>query len=74
MQFNTLLWEQRDHALCITLNRPDKMNSISIEMMRELQVAWRAAEDAEDVWTIIVTGAGNKALCTGADVSVIEGT
>ena len=73
MKFNTILWEQREHTLCITLNRPDKFNAISIEMMRELKDAYRAAEEEKDIWTIIVTGSG-KALCTGADVSVVDGT
>lgn len=71
MKFETLLWEKRDRTVCITLNRPDVLNSISIEMMQELADAYKAAEDDEDIWTIIVTGTG-RALCTGADVSGIE--
>jgi enoyl-CoA hydratase/carnithine racemase len=50
------------------------MNAISIEMMRELKRIYAELEEDEDVWTLIVTGAGQKALCTGADVNVIEGT
>lgn len=69
-----ILVEKRGHTMCITLNRPEVYNSISIEMMRELKEVWSEAESDSDVWTTIVTGAGNKALCTGADVSVIEGT
>ena len=71
MQFETLLWEQRDKAVCITLNRPQVLNSISIQMMRELAAAYRAAEDDPDIWTVIVTGSG-RALCTGADLGVLE--
>jgi enoyl-CoA hydratase/carnithine racemase len=72
--WNTLLFEKRGHSACITLNRPDVMNAISIEMMRELRDIWQEVEKDQDIWTAIVTGAGDKALCTGADVSVIEGT
>lgn len=74
MSYDTILFEKRGHTACITLNRPDSLNSISIEMMRELRRVWREVEEDEDVWTAIVTGAGQKALCTGADVNVIEGT
>lgn len=69
MDYKTIKTEQRGKTLCITLNRPDKHNAISWEMEHEIGDAFRKAEADENVWTIIVTGAGNKALCTGADVS-----
>lgn len=74
MSFNSIVFEKRGHTACITLNRPDVLNSISIEMMRELRKVWVEVEEDQDIWTAIVTGAGEKALCTGADVNVIEGT
>lgn len=74
MSWNTILFEKRGHTACITLNRPDVLNSVSIEMMRELRKVWVEVEEDQDIWTAIVTGAGEKALCTGADVNVIEGT
>lgn len=72
MSWNTLLYEKRGHAACITLNRPDKMNAVSIEMMKELGKLYREVEEDDQVWTLIVTGAGSKALCTGADMAVFE--
>ena len=72
MSWNTLLYEKRGHAACITLNRPDKLNAVSIEMMKELGALYREVEEDDDVWTLIITGAGRKALCTGADLSVFE--
>jgi enoyl-CoA hydratase/carnithine racemase len=74
MAWKTILFETRGHTACITLNRPEVLNSISIEMMRELKQCYQEVEENGDIWTLIVTGAGNKALCTGADVNVIEGT
>lgn len=74
MSWNTILFEKRGHTACVTLNRPQALNSVSIEMMRELRQIWAEIEEDPDVWTAIVTGAGEKSLCTGADVSVIEGT
>ncbi len=72
MSWNTLLYEKRGHAACVTLNRPDKMNAVSIEMMKELAALYREVEEDDEVWTLIVTGSGSKALCTGADMGVFE--
>jgi enoyl-CoA hydratase/carnithine racemase len=74
MSWTTVLFEKRGHSACITLNRPELLNSISIEMMRELRQLWTEIEANSEIWTVIVTGAGEKALCTGADVKVIEAT
>jgi enoyl-CoA hydratase/carnithine racemase len=73
MQFETLLWEQREHTCCITLNRPKALNSIDKKMMEELKVAYDTAEKDKDIWTVIITGTG-RALCSGADVSMIGTT
>lgn len=72
MSWETILFEKRGHTACITLNRPATLNSISIEMMKELKAAYEEVEEDRDVWTLIVTGAGTKALCTGADMAVFE--
>lgn len=68
MAYETILYERRGHTACITLNRPAKHNAINYRMIDELGVAYKEAEDDPEVWTLIVTGAGTKALCTGADV------
>ena len=74
MTWNTILFERRGRTACITLNRPKTLNSISIEMMKELEAAYREVEEDDEIWTLIVTGAGTKALCTGADMAVFEKT
>jgi enoyl-CoA hydratase/carnithine racemase len=74
MTWNTLLFEKRGHSACVTLNRPQSLNSVSIEMMRELKRLYAQIEEDQEIWTLIITGAGEKALCTGADINVIEGT
>src|SRR3954451_21437477 len=71
MDLDTVIYEQRDRTACITLNRPDKLNAISHQMIRELNIAYRRAEDDPEIWTIIVTGKG-RALTTGADVGTVE--
>ncbi|MBI3090837.1 MAG: enoyl-CoA hydratase/isomerase family protein [Candidatus Tectomicrobia bacterium] len=63
-----LLFEKRDHIAILTLNRPDALNAIDPETAGELiQAADRVMEE-EDIWVGILTGAGEKAFCAGADV------
>jgi enoyl-CoA hydratase/carnithine racemase len=65
--YTTIKFEVRDRTACITLDRPERLNAINDEMIAEINHAYRVVEDAEDIWTLIVTGTG-RALCTGADV------
>jgi enoyl-CoA hydratase/carnithine racemase len=52
----------------ITLNRPEKRNSITPEMMTELDSICATLETNSDVRFVVVTGAGDKAFSTGADL------
>ncbi len=71
MDFDTILYEVEDRTAVITLNRPDRLNALSPEMIAELRVAYVAAEADEAVWTLVVTGNG-RAFCAGADVTEIS--
>jgi enoyl-CoA hydratase/carnithine racemase len=66
--YTTITYEKRNRIACITLNRPDRLNSINHAMMNELDEVWADAEKDPDIWTLIVTGNG-RALCSGADLS-----
>lgn len=68
MQFNTLLYRVEDGILTLTLNRPDKLNSFTVEMANELISAVNHASEDDSVRVIVVTGAG-KAFCAGMDLS-----
>lgn len=70
MQFETILYEVGERVAQITLNRPDRLNAVSPLMVRELREAYAAAEADENVWLLLVTGAG-RAFCAGADVGEI---
>jgi enoyl-CoA hydratase/carnithine racemase len=68
MTFETISCEVSENILTITLNRPDKLNAFNAAMLRELIVAFDAADRDDDVRAVIVTGAG-RAFCAGADLS-----
>ncbi|HYU38790.1 MAG TPA: enoyl-CoA hydratase/isomerase family protein [Acidimicrobiia bacterium] len=65
--FDTLLYEERDGVAWVTLNRPDRLNAFNSLMQRELHNLWRGLRRHDDVRCIVLTGAGDKAFCTGID-------
>jgi enoyl-CoA hydratase/carnithine racemase len=68
MPYQTILYEISDNILTITLNRPEKLNAFTGEMMAEMIDAFDKADADDDVRAIIVTGAG-RGFCAGADLS-----
>ena len=53
----------------ITINRPEKLNSLNLQMYEELANAFKEAENDSTVSVCILTGAGKKAFCVGADLN-----
>ncbi len=66
--FQVLLYTVADHICTITMNRPEKRNSLSAQLVNELIFAIETARDDGDVRVIVLTGAGG-AFCSGADLS-----
>ena len=58
----------QDHVATLTLNRPEAMNSIDPEMREQLHAAWKRIKEDDDIRVVILTGAGEKAFCTGSDL------
>jgi len=52
----------------ITLNRPEAMNSVDPEMRALLHRTWDRIRTDDEIWVAIITGAGEKAFCTGTDL------
>ena len=65
---NSVLLEKRERAFWITINRPEKRNAINGEVVAGIARGYRAAHDDKDVRVIVLTGAGDKAFCAGADL------
>ncbi|MEQ8859334.1 MAG: crotonase/enoyl-CoA hydratase family protein [Pseudomonadales bacterium] len=68
MSYNTIQYDVDDGILTLTLNRPDKLNAFTREMLSEMIDAFDRADADDAVRCIIVTGAG-RAFCAGADLS-----
>ena len=72
MEFKNILYEVKDGILYLTLNRPEVRNALSPEMWKDIQTAVEAAGNDDSVQVIIISGAGDKALASGADIQEIH--
>jgi enoyl-CoA hydratase/carnithine racemase len=73
MNYEQILYEVEDNILTITLNRPERLNAFTGQMLNELLDALDRADADDDVRAIIFTGAG-RGFCAGADLSSGERT
>ena len=63
-----LLTENRDGVLIVTLNRPESMNSLSRELLADLNKLVSEISVDKTVRVVVITGAGEKSFCSGADL------
>ncbi len=63
-----VLYEKSGGVATVTMNRPDVRNAINPEMLCRLADAWQDVNDDPDVRVAVLTGAGDKAFCAGADL------
>ncbi|HKR58992.1 MAG TPA: enoyl-CoA hydratase-related protein [Pyrinomonadaceae bacterium] len=61
--------EQHDAVAIVTLNRPEKLNSLTREMILALSDLFRQFASATDLRVVILTGSGERAFCVGTDIS-----
>ncbi|NSL50803.1 enoyl-CoA hydratase [Calidifontibacillus erzurumensis] len=64
----TILLEVQNHIATITLNRPEAANAFSKQMLNEFKTVLTEIAWNQDIRTVIITGAGNKVFCAGADL------
>ena len=70
-EYASLRLEKEGGVATLTLNRPERHNAFDVPMAGELERAWQELKTDPDVVCVIVTGAGERAFCTGMDVSAI---
>lgn len=63
--------EKRERIAILTINRPEAMNALDPETSRALTEAWIEFRDDAEVWVAILTGAGDKSFCAGADLKTV---
>ena len=73
MNYETIKYEVNDKILTITLNRPDRLNAFTGQMMNDLISAFDSASKDDEIRVVIVTGEG-RGFCAGADLGAGEAT
>jgi enoyl-CoA hydratase len=69
LDYETLIYEQDEHVVTLTYNRPDQHNAVNRTMNAELHHAWRCFRDDEDAFVLVLTGAGDMTFCAGWDLA-----
>jgi enoyl-CoA hydratase/carnithine racemase len=69
MSEEVVLYEAKDRIGRVTLNRPQAMNSLNIDVRKALVDVFHRIDEDPDVWVVIITGAGEKAFSAGADIT-----
>jgi len=68
---SAVLVERRGHVTVLTLNRPEARNAVDSSMALALGSAIDEADKDEDTWVVVLTGAGGRAFCAGADLKAL---
>ena len=66
--YELVRYEVADGVATVTLDNPEKRNMLSGQMLAELVDAMKSARDSDDVRAVVLTGAGDKVFCAGADL------
>jgi len=69
--YKTILVEKKNHIAILTLNRPERLNAMNLQLRKEIHHALDELEADDDVRVVIMTGAG-RAFCSGYDVAAPE--
>lgn len=65
---SVLLYEKKGHIAYLTLNRPEVLNALNVELHEALAKAWADFNDDDELWVAVLTGAGDRAFCAGLDL------
>ena len=68
MSFEMIKIDQVDRVAIVTLNRPEVLNALNLQLVRELDEFVTEAEQDDSIGAIVITGAGDRAFSAGADI------
>ncbi|MET3036573.1 enoyl-CoA hydratase-related protein [Chryseobacterium sp. NRRL B-14859] len=72
MNFETLLYQQNNHIGILTINRPQALNALNEQVLKELNLFADSIRSDQDIRVLIITGAGEKAFVAGADIKAMQ--
>lgn len=72
MELKNILLEKEGHLAIVTINRPKALNALNSETLRDLDVVLEDLENDNNIYSVILTGSGEKAFVAGADISEMK--
>ena len=72
MEYANIIYEKADGMAKIIIHRPEVMNALNADTVKELSHALKEAKDDGSVRVVIITGSGEKAFVAGADINEIK--
>ena len=72
MGLRNIIYTKQDGIATVTINRPDVLNATNFPTLKELSRAFEDASYDDEVGVLVLTGAGDRAFCTGADLAEQE--
>jgi enoyl-CoA hydratase/carnithine racemase len=67
-RFRNIIYQKAGHRATVTINRPDVLNALDWPTLRELSAAFEDVSWDDQIRVMVITGAGDRAFCTGADL------
>lgn len=71
-EFTAIKYEKADYRATVTINRPKVLNAVNHSVLEEMNLALKDASWDDSVAVVVLTGAGDRAFCTGADLKEQE--
>jgi enoyl-CoA hydratase/carnithine racemase len=71
--FRSIRYAKHDHRATITIDRPKVLNAIHLGVLQEMNIALKDASWDDRIAVVVITGAGDRAFCTGADLKEQQG-
>lgn len=72
MEFNNILFEKDGKIALISINRPKALNALNSDTLKELDLVIDQIAEDDDIYAVILTGAGEKAFVAGADITEMK--
>jgi crotonobetainyl-CoA hydratase len=72
MNSDAVLFERRGRIAVLTINRPEALNAINADVWREMGYALEEFAEDPTLWCAIITGAGDRSFCAGADLKALS--
>lgn len=72
MSYKTLLLDIEDNIATVTIDRPEKLNTLNTQVMNDLEMIFEELKNNEQIYVVILTGSGEKAFVAGADIKELS--